>query len=75
MWQRSYFYVKNLSTDDDWVNQLPFNPAPITGRLPSWSHRAKSLTPSGAAAVARLRVLLQLEGLIGSDLLAAFVAR
>ena len=33
------------------------------------------LTPAGAAVVARLRVLTQSEGLVGADLLAAFVAR
>ena len=67
--------MKNLSTDGDWVNLPPFNPEPLTGRLASWSHWSKSLTPSGASAVARLRVLLQSEGLVGSDLLAAFMAR
>ena len=75
MWQRSYFYVKNLASDGDWVNLPPYNAAPLTGRLPSWSHRVKTLTPAGAAAVARLRVLTQSEGLVGADLLAAFVAR
>ena len=33
------------------------------------------MSPAGAAAVARLRVLTQSEGLTGADLLAAFVAR
>ena len=35
MWQRSYFYVKNLASDGDWVNLPPYNAAPLTGRLPS----------------------------------------
>ena len=34
-----------------------------------------TLTPAGAAAVARLRVMIQSEGLTGPDLLAAFVTR
>ena len=67
--------LKNLASDGDWVNLPPYNAAPLTGRLPSWSHRVKTLTPAGAAAVARLRVLTQSEGLVGADLLAAFVAR
>ena len=54
MWQRSYFYVKNLTSNGDWVNLPPYNAAPLTGRLPSWSHQVKTLTPAGAAAVARL---------------------
>ena len=75
MWQRSYFYMKNLASDGDWVNLPAYATGPPVGRLPSWSHRVKTLTPAGAAAVARLRVLIQSEGLVGADLLAAFVAR
>ena len=75
MWQRSYFYVKNVAADDDWVNLPPYEAGAPVGRLPSWSHRVKTLTPAGAAAVARLQVLTQSEGLVGADLLAAFVAR
>ena len=75
MWQRSYFYVKNVTPDGDWVNLPPYEAGPLAGRLPSWSHRVKMLTPAGATAVARLRVLTQSKGLVGADLLAAFVAR
>ena len=52
MWQHSYFYVKNVATDGDWVNLPPFEAGAPAGRLPSWSHRVKTLTPAGAAAVA-----------------------
>ena len=31
MWQRSYFYVKNLASDGDWVN-LPPSPSPAAPR-------------------------------------------
>ena len=75
MWQRSYFYVRNASTRGDWVNLPAFEAGPPAGRLPSWLYRANSLTPAGAGAVARLRVLTQSKGLTGPDLLAAFVAR
>ena len=34
-----------------------------------------TLTPAGNAAIARLRVMVQSEGLTGPDLLAAFVTR
>ena len=54
MWQRSYFYVKNVAADGDWVNLPPFEAGAPAGRLPSWSHPVKTLTPAGAAAVARL---------------------
>src|SRR3954464_13952878 len=75
MWQRSYFYVKNVAPDGDWVNLSAFEAGAPAGRQPSWSYRAKTLTPAGAAAVQRLRVLTQSSGLTGADLLAAFVAR
>ena len=75
MWQRSFLYVKNVALEGDWVN-LPANEAGApAGRLPSWSHRARTLSPTSVAAVARLRVLTQSEGLTGADLLATFVAR
>ena len=51
MWQRSYFYVKNVATDGDWVNLPPFEAGAPAGRLPNWSHRVNMLTPAGAAAV------------------------
>ena len=75
MWQRSYFYVKNVAPEGDWVNLPTYEAGAPAGRLPRWSHRAKTLSPTGAAAVARLRVLTQSEGLTGADLLAAFMAR
>src|SRR3954464_6803281 len=75
MWQHSYFYVKNVAPDGDWVNLPAYEADAPAGRLPSWSYRAKTLTSAGAAAVARLRVLTQSAGLTGADFLAAFVAR
>ena len=75
MWQRSYFYVKNVAPEGDWVNLPAYEAGAPAGRLPSWSHRARTLSPAGAAAVTRLRVPTQSEGLTGPDLLSAFVAR
>ena len=75
LWQKSYFYVKNVAPEGDYVNLPAYVAGPPAGRRPHWSYRATSLTPVGAAAVARLRVMIQSEGLTGSDLLAAFVVR
>ena len=75
MWQRSYFYVRNVATRGDWVNLPAFEAGPPARRLPNWSYWAWSLTPAGAGAITRLRVLTQSEGLTGPDLLAAFVSR
>ena len=74
MWQQSYFYVKNVDPAVDFLNLPAYAAGPPAGRRPNWSYRAKTLSPSGAAAIARLRVLTQSEGLTGPDLLSAFVA-
>ena len=75
MWQRSYFYVRNIATRGDWVNLPTFEAGLPAGRLPNWSYRARSLTPAGAGTITRLRVLMRSEGLTGPDLLVAFVSR
>ena len=54
MWQRSYFYVKSIFAEGDWVNLPVYVAGPPAGRQPNWSYRAKSLTPAGAGAVTRL---------------------
>ena len=74
-WQKSYFYVKNVAPQGDYVNLPAYVAGPPAGRRPQWSYRAVTLSQAGAAAVARLRVMIQSEGLTGSDLLAAFLAR
>ena len=38
MWQRSYFYVKNVAPEGDWVNLLDYVAGAPAGRLPNWSH-------------------------------------
>ena len=67
--------MKNVAPQGDYVNLPAYVAGPPAGRRPQWSYRAVTLSPAGAAAVARLRVMIQSEGLSGSDLLAAFVAR
>ena len=73
LWQKSYFYVKNIAPQGDYVNLPAYVAGPLAGRRPQWSYRARTLSPAGAAAVARLRVMIQSEGLTGPDLLAAFM--
>ena len=75
LWQKSYFYVKNVAPQGDYVNLPAYVAGPPVGRQPQWSYRAVTLTPAGTAAVARVRAMTQSEGLSGSDLLAAFVTR
>ena len=75
LWQKSYFYVKNVAPQGDYVNLPAYVAGPPAGRRPQWSYQAATLSPAGAAAVARLRVMIQSEGLTGSDLPAAFVMR
>ena len=75
MWQWSYFYVKSVFPEGDWVNLPAYVAGPPAGRRPNWSYRARTLSPSGAAAIAWLRLLTQSEGLTGPDLLSAFMAR
>ena len=75
LWLKSYFYMKNVALQGDYVNLPAYVAGLPRGRQPSWSYRARSLTLAGAGAVARLRVLIQSEGLTGSDLIAAFVER
>ena len=35
MWQQSYFYVKSVAPDRDWVNLPPYEADAPAGRLPS----------------------------------------
>ena len=75
LWQKSYFYVKNVAQQGDYVNLPAYIAGPPAGRQPSWSYRARSLTPTEAGAVAWFRVLIQSEGLTGPNLIATFVER
>ena len=52
--QQSYFYVKNVASEGDFINLPAYVAGPPAGRRPQWSYRARTLSPAGAAAVARL---------------------
>ena len=58
LWQQSYFYVKSIFAEGDWVNLPAYVAGPPTGKRPNWSYWAKTMSHSGAAAVARLRVMV-----------------
>ena len=75
LWQKSYFYVRNVAQQGDYVNLSVYVAGPPAGRQPSWSYRARLLSQAGNAAVSRLRVMIQSEGLTGADLVAAFMER
>ena len=67
--------MRNIAPRGDYVNLPAYVAGPPAGRLPQWSFRAVTLSQGGNAAIARLRVMVQSEGLTGPDLLAAFVTR
>ena len=75
LWQKSYFYVKNVAPQGVYVNLPAYVAGPPAGGRPQWSYRARTLTQAGVAADARLRVMIQSEGLTGSDQQATFVMR
>ena len=44
IWQKSYFYVKNVAEQGDYINLPDYVAGPPAGRQPSWSYRARSLS-------------------------------
>ena len=52
LWQKSYFYVKNVAPQGDYVNLSAYVAGPLAGRRPQWCYRAVTLMPAGAATVA-----------------------
>ena len=75
LWQRSYFYVKNLNLARNYVNLPAYAAGPPANPRPNWSSRSQNLSISSASALARLHVMLDSERLRASDLLAVFVER
>ena len=67
--------MRDIAPRGDYINLPAYVAGPPAGRLPQWSFRAETLSQAGNAAIARLRVMVQSEGLTGPDLLAAFVTR
>ena len=44
LWQKSYFYVKNVPPQGDYVNLPAYVVDPPAGRQPLWSYRARSMS-------------------------------
>nr|XP_040243911.1 uncharacterized abhydrolase domain-containing protein DDB_G0269086-like [Aegilops tauschii subsp. strangulata] len=75
LWQESYFYVKNVNPAIDFVNLPSYEAGPPTEPRTNWAYMPTTLSAASAAAVARLKVMTDSEGLKASDLLTAFVER
>ena len=73
MWQQSYFYIENVDPAVDFINLPAYEAGPHTGLRPNWGYKPKPVSADAAAAISRLRVLQESEGLVASDLLIAFV--
>nr|XP_040245537.1 serine/arginine repetitive matrix protein 1-like [Aegilops tauschii subsp. strangulata] len=75
LWQKSYFYIKNLHPTLDYINLLAYVAGlPVEPRT-NCRYKPSTLSAASNAALARLQVMTESEGLKGSDLLAAYVAR
>ena len=75
MWQKSYFYAKNIHPTMDYVNLPAYSAGPPVEPRTNWQFRPKNLSAASSTALARLQVMTESEGLKASDLLTAFVAR
>ena len=75
MWQQSYFYVENVDPAVDFINLSAYEAGPPTAARPNCAYKLKPVSSDAAAAIGRLRVLQESEGLVASDLLIAFVER
>ena len=75
LWQKSYFYVKNVHATQDFVNLPAYAAGPPVEPRPNWQFWPKSLSAASFTALARLQVMMESEGIKASDLLTAFVAR
>ena len=74
MWQQSYFYVENVDPAVASTNLPAYEAGPPAEPRANWGYKPKPVSADGAAAINRLRVLTEAEGLKASDLLVAFVA-
>ena len=74
LWKKSYLYVENVDPAVDFINLPPYKAGPPAEPRANWGYKPKPVSADGAAAINRLRVLTEAEGLKASDLLLAFVA-
>ena len=59
----------------DLLNLPAYEAGPPTGARPTWGYKPKPVSADAAAAIGRLRVLQESEGLMSFDLLVAFAER
>ena len=57
----------------DFLNLTAYEAGPPTGARGSWKYKPKPVSADAAASIGQLRVLQDLEGLVASALLVAFV--
>lgn len=75
LWQKSYFYVENIHSSWDYVNLPAYVAGPPAEPRTNWRFRPKNMSAASSTALTRLHEMMESEGLMASDLLAAFVER
>lgn len=75
LWQKSYFYVKNVHPTLHFVNLSAFTAGPPVEPRTNWTFKARKLSAASTATIAQLKVMTESEGLKASDLLTAFMVR
>ena len=67
--------MENVDSAIDFINLPPYEAGPPAEPRANWGYKTKPMSVDSTAAVIRLRVLTEAEGLKASDLLVAFVER
>ncbi|XP_044356004.1 uncharacterized protein [Triticum aestivum] len=76
LWQKSYFYVRNLHPTKDYINLPAVEIRSPAGLRDNWSQQPPKCLPHAITNVlVRLQEMTDREGLKPADLLAAFVQR
>jgi hypothetical protein len=75
LWQKSYFYVRDIHPTSDYVNLPAYVAGPPAEPRANWRFKPSSLSAASSTALARLHEMTESEGLKASDLLAAFMTR
>ena len=73
--RRKFFEITTFPNTADFLNLPAYEAGPAVGLRPNWDYRPKPVSADAAAAIDRLRVIQESEGLVASDLLIAFIER
>ena len=65
LWQKSYFYVKNVAQQGDFVNLPAYEAGSTAEPRTNWALKLRTLSAASAAAVTRLKVMTESKGLKG----------